>query len=281
MAKDLRRRIQQAVTGAAPPADLSYAQRRTLLQDAVKERFSSVTPDGGLAPDGHGMGPWIADVFDDRVIVEDGKGGYFEIGYTIADDKAALGADMTAVERKVDITYPAVQESGRLLQAVEGKEGWAWDVVLIKAGTSKTNDHFPVATLAAAVSVFEGARAFALDQGQHVKNSLDKAVKDIVGWYSDVKMVGDEMRARLNLLKTAVWLRDMLVDSFAKGKTDLWASRSTREATPTRRRWAGRTCGTGPRSRKPVEWTWCGIRRPAARSSKCSPPAQSNDLASR
>jgi hypothetical protein len=221
MAKDLRRRIQQAVTGAAPPADLSYAQRRTLLQDAVKERFSSVTPDGGLAPDGHGMGPWIADVFDDRVIVEDGKGGYFEIGYTIADDKAALGADMTAVERKVDITYPAVQESGRLLQAVEGKEGWAWDVVLIKAGTSKTNDHFPVATLAAAVSVFEGARAFALDQGQHVKNSLDKAVKDIVGWYSDVKMVGDEMRARLNLLKTAVWLRDMLVDSFAKGKTDL------------------------------------------------------------
>ncbi len=195
---------------AADGVELSDDARRSLLSEAVRARFPT-----------DGCSHWIADVFADRVIVEDGVGGYWEIGYTVTDGQVALAADMKAVTRDVVITYPAVQANGHLLQAVEGGEGWAWEVVLIKAGLSKTGDYFPVETLAAAVQVFEGCHAFALQQGQHADDSINKPVMDLVGWYDHVRMVGDEMRARFNILKNANWLREMLNDAWSRGKTDL------------------------------------------------------------
>jgi len=107
--------------------------------------------------------------------------------------------------------YVAQQATGGMVQSL-APTGAQWEVVIIKAGKSKTGDYFPVETLQAAVPLFEGAAAFALSQAQHVKDSMQKPVKDIVGWYDNVRIVGNEVVARLNLFQTADWLRLNLLD---------------------------------------------------------------------
>jgi len=99
--------------------------------------------------------------------------------------------------------------------------GSKWEVVIIEAGTSKTDDHFPTKTLEAAIPLFEGSQAFALSKGQHVESSMDKPVGDIVGWYDNVRLEGSKLVATLNLIESADWLKVMLSDLNEKGKLGL------------------------------------------------------------
>lgn len=161
----------------------------------------------------------IEDVFDDRCIIRDLDGNLYEIKYAIGEGGAvALAPEMVSV--KAETQYIMQQADFKILQALD-KEGWEWEVILIQAGISKTDHYFPVDVLQAAVPLFEGSRAFAHDAAQHVDSSVKKPVGDIVGWYDQIRMSGDQMVARLRLLQTADWLRQMLMDAWSKGKKDL------------------------------------------------------------
>lgn len=201
--------------GAYLPAQaaMSFKEIRRVLCDAFTSAF----------PDSHGD---IVDIYPDHCIMSDGTGALYEVPYTIDENGKVITGDMAKVRRQVD--YVRVSASTHLLAAIEGEadaeKGYKWQVQIIEAGMDKQgNVEYPYEVLKAAVPLYDGARVFALTQGQHAdpKNPFGKSVRDLVGWLSDVKANATGLEGHLNILKTAVWLRDALVDAFERGKKDL------------------------------------------------------------
>jgi hypothetical protein len=126
-----------------------------------------------------------------------------------------------ATDAIIAIDATDAKDAPRILQALD-PEGWQWEVLIIKPGLGANRQYFPPETLRQATPVFEGARVFCLDDGQHSRSG-DKSAKQIVGWTDQPRY--DEaqgVKGRLHLLKTADWLRQNLLDSHAKGKPDLY-----------------------------------------------------------
>lgn len=192
---------------------MSFEEIRRSLCDAFTQAFPN-TP-------GH-----IVDIYQDHCIISDGTGTLYEVPYTIDDNGGVVTGDMAKVRRQVD--YVKIQASFRLLAAEEDtgddSKGYRWHVQVIEAGPDKqTGLEYPYDVLRAAVPLYNGARVFALQQGQHASpdNPYGKSVRDLVGWISDVKENTTGLEGHLNILKSAKWLRDMILDSFERGKEDL------------------------------------------------------------
>ncbi len=167
---------------------------------------------------------WICEVYPDHVIAQDDPGDkYWQYPYTIADDQVTLG-QRVEVERQ----YVKVQAASRLSAAMgtdaDGDYGYRWRVQINEAGVDlqKIAD-YSLDVLKAASPLYEGARVFALSQGQHTSdvNPYGKSVRDLVGWLSDVVPNAKGLEGTLNILKSASWLRDMALDAWKRGKRDL------------------------------------------------------------
>jgi len=150
----------------------------------------------------------------------------YKIGPYAEEPVRAAGMSFDEDESLFD--YVRVSASAHLLRAAESlpdeDKGYKWHVQIIEAGPDKQgNVEYPYEVLKAAAPLYEGARVFALSQGQHTdsNNPYGKSVRDLVGWLSDVKSNGKGLEGYLNILKTAKWLRDALVDAFERGKNDL------------------------------------------------------------
>lgn len=192
---------------------LSYGEIRRTLCDSFTAAFPNSRGD-------------ILDIYNDHCIISDGTGILYEVPYSIDENGKVITGDMAKVRKQVD--YVRVAAAARLLAAVDttldAEKGYQWHVQIIDAGPDKQgNIEYPYDVLKAAVPLYDGARVFALTQGQHAnpKNPFGKSVRDLVGWISDAKPNSTGIEGTLNLLKTASWLRDALTDAFAKGKTDL------------------------------------------------------------
>ncbi len=194
---------------------LSFSEIRKALCDAFTAAF----------PDSRGD---MVDIYIDHCIISDGTGALFEVPYTIDENGKVVTGDMAKVRRQVD--YVRVNAAARLLAASDSddtpdaEKGFKWQVQIIEAGLDKAGlFDYPLAVLHAAANLYEGAKVFALSQGQHdnPKNPMGKSVRDLVGWLSDVKPNATGLEGSLNIIKTAAWLRDALIDSFARGKQDL------------------------------------------------------------
>lgn len=203
----MKRLLQSAVPAKQA---LGHEQLRELICAALKEKFPMPEMEYAL---------WVVEIYNDgRVIFQDLNGEYYQVNYAAENDVVTLTGDLVPVKR--DVQYIAQQAGGALLQNLD-MVGSQWEVVIIRAGKSLTGDYFPRETLAAAIPLFDGSQAFALSQGQHVKEPTEKPVKDMIGYYDNVRMEGEELRARLNLLQTADWLRLMLMDLSKQGKQNL------------------------------------------------------------
>ena len=192
---------------------LSFSEIRRALCDAFTAAFPNSRGD-------------VIDVYADHCIISDGSGALYEVPYTLDETDKVITGDMAKVRRQVD--YVRVAAAARLLSAVDNaldaEKGYQWHVQIIDAGQDKQgNVEYPYDVLKAAVPLYDGARVFALTQGQHAnpKNPFGKSIRDLVGWISDVKPNTTGIEGTLNLLKSAAWLRDDLIDAFSKGKTDL------------------------------------------------------------
>ncbi len=111
-------------------------------------------------------------------------------------------------------------QCGMIAQEAAGSGGWEWDVDLVTAGVSLVGWLWRPEVLREAVPLFEGARAYAHQDGPHADPNY-RRVQDIVGWYSDVRFVNDRLRARFHIAQNAQWLRDLLVSAWEKGKRDI------------------------------------------------------------
>jgi len=127
-----------------------------------------------------------------------------------------------------DPDYVRIQASARLSAAV-GQEGdadygYKWRVQIVEAGPDLQGGAFyPYEVLKAAAPLYDGARVFALSQGQHAAptNPYGKSVRDLVGWLSEVAANATGLEGALNILRSASWLRDMISDAWARGKKDI------------------------------------------------------------
>lgn len=161
----------------------------------------------------------IEQLYPDRAIVRDAEGTLWAYPYTIGEGEAVLLGERQAVR----IEYVARQAvtHQRILQALD-KQGWEWEVLVIKPGLGANSQYFPAETLQAAAPLFEGARVFCLDDAQHSKTG-DKSAKQIVGWIDQARYVaGQGILGVLHLMPTADWLRANLMASHEKGKPDLY-----------------------------------------------------------
>ncbi len=207
-----------AAGGGNDPTDvLKTAMSFNEIRRALCESFTAAFPNS--------RGD-VVDVYTDHCIISDDAGQLYEVPYTIDENGKVVTGDMSKVRKQVD--YVAIQSSGRFFAAVgEPKAqdyGWKWIVQIVEAGTDKQGRaEYPLAVLHAAAPIYEGARVFALTQGQHddPANPYGKSVRDLAGWISDVKPNATGLEGTFNILKSSQWLRDMIADAWDRGKKDI------------------------------------------------------------
>lgn len=118
------------------------------------------------------------------------------------------------------------EADGQILGILEAKgpKGNAWDVLLIKAGTSGNARHYPASVLESAVPLFEGARAYADHPTRdEQRNRPERSIRDVVGWFEGVRWDADQqgIRGTFKILESADWLRSALKSAWDQGKKDL------------------------------------------------------------
>ncbi|MCE5265724.1 MAG: hypothetical protein LLG97_19620 [Deltaproteobacteria bacterium] len=168
---------------------------------------------------------WIVELFPACVIVQEDEPAekLWQYPYSIMDGKVTLGERI-----EVEKQYAKVQAASRLAAALgdpkDADYGYRWRVQIIEQGVDKQGiAEYPLNVLHAAAPLYDGARVFALTQGQHddPDRPFGKSVRDLVGWISESTPNASGLEGTLNILKSAVWLRDMAVDAWERGKKDL------------------------------------------------------------
>jgi hypothetical protein len=194
-------------------AAMSFSEIRRTLCKILTEKYPSMRGD-------------IADVYQDRCIIDDGEGSLLEVPYVIDQNGSVTFGEMTKVKKQVD--YVRMSAAAQI-SAPSGAEtspdyGYKWQVQIMDAGPDKQGGAiYPIEVLRAAIPLYEGAPVFTLSYAQHDNqdNPFGKSVRDMVGWLSGVRANDLGIEGSLNILKTASWLRDMALDAFGRGKTDL------------------------------------------------------------
>ncbi len=191
----------------------SFNEIRRILCQALTSAMPAISGD-------------IIDVYQDHCIISDGSGNMFEVAYSIDENNAVTLGEMAKVKKQID--YVRVSAASRLSDAVgqetDSDHGYKWAIQIIEAGPDKQGmANYPLEVLKSAAPLYEGAKVFALSQGQHAapNNPYGKSVRDLVGWLSDIKPNGTGLEGIFNILKSAAWLRDMITDAWARGKKDI------------------------------------------------------------
>ena len=175
---------------------------------------------------------YVRNVYDDHVIVDAGEDGLFEVDYSLDSEGKVTFADRKDW-RQVKLEYIPVKATMSVQLARTEREdpdlpkGTSWDVTIIVAGVTKTNPPFyvPVEALHASVSVFEGAKVYAVlegDRNGHKSDANKKVVREIVGALKDPYVDGNELRATLNILPSEKWLRDNLLFLASKAQLHVY-----------------------------------------------------------
>ena len=208
-----RVRLQAAASG--PDNDpLSFSEIRELLCCAICAKAGADTE------------CYVIDVYPASVVYQlSGDETLYQCSYSIDAVEAVTLGEAAPVEREV--TYVPLQAaSGQLLAAVDGDSGFRWRIQICKYGQAVGQPIiWPREPLVAAIPLYEGARVFCLNDTQHVAakdRPMGKSVREIVGWVENVCDTGTGLEGDFVILQSAKWLRDMAVDSFEHGKTDLF-----------------------------------------------------------
>jgi hypothetical protein len=125
---------------------------------------------------------------------------------------------------KVDgqiLDYTLIEALVPLAEGEADPDGKKWEVTLIKAGLSKNRNYYPREVLQKAAPLFEGAKAFNRSDMEHSWD-MGKSVENIVGWFSESKFENGRIRATFNILDTAKWLSEMLLETHKAGVKNLF-----------------------------------------------------------
>ncbi|TAN61054.1 zinc ribbon domain-containing protein [bacterium] len=108
--------------------------------------------------------------------------------------------------------------------AVTEDYGYRWEMRIVEFGPDKQGlIYWDAEALKAAIPIYEGAKVFALTEAQHQakEHVYGKSIRDLVGWMDGVTEDATGLKGYFNILRSAKWLRDAVVDAWARGKKDL------------------------------------------------------------
>lgn len=230
----MNKKLTQLQAAAAEPATdpMSFSEIREAVCSAICARI------------GADAYCYIIDIYPDSVVYQLGcDDTLYQSTYSIDASEAVTLGDAVKVEREV--TYVPLQAAaGQLLAAVDADGGFRWRIQICKYGMAEGQPIiWPREALVAALSLYEGARVFCLNDTQHVAakdRPMGKSVREIVGWVENVTDTGTALEGDFVILQAAKWLRDMAVDSFAHGKTDLFGFSHDVQATAKTQMVAGK-----------------------------------------
>lgn len=222
-------------------ADRSLFERINAVDRAIRAKY---LPAPGLMPADECMpSVFVKEIFDSYAIVCKGDDLY-RIDYTIADDGTVELAEPVSVAvtyapvSEADPPLPAparadpdtsgapveISEADATILEAKSPKGNAWDVLLIKAGTSGNRRHYPARMLKEAVPLFEGVKAYADHPSREEQRSRpERSIRDVVGWFEGVRWDDAEqgVRGTFKILESADWLRTALKSAWDQGKRDL------------------------------------------------------------
>ncbi len=226
-----RVRLQAAASGSDNDP-LSFAEIKELLCCAICDKAGADTE------------CYIIDVYPASVVYQlAGDEALYQCSYSIDATEVVTLGEPAAVEREVSYV-PLQAASGQLLAAVDGDAGFRWRIQICKYGQAVGQPIiWPREPLVAAIPLYEGARVFCLNDTQHVAakdRPMGKSVREIVGWVENVCDTGTGLEGDFVILQSAKWLRDMAVDSFGQGKTDLFGFSHDVQANATTQMIAGK-----------------------------------------
>lgn len=141
------------------------------------------------------------------------------------NDGCKYNSDSPSVEAQHTVLAPTLIEA-------KDEKGSIWEVMLIRSGQSKNGNIYPPEVLRTAAPLFEGVRALARSDEDHLQDKK-KNVKDIVGWFDNVRFAEGNLIADFHISKAADWLRVMIKDAWDQGKRDLVGLSIVAEGTGT------------------------------------------------
>ncbi len=243
MRPDSTRLIRIVAAGSSdvgPTEELKGAMSFSEIRQALCQAFGTAFP---------GSGGDIVDLYPDKAIIRDASGTMYEVPYSIDEEGKVTTGDMAKVRKQIEYVRmnAALSLMGAAGEATNPDYGYKWHVQILVPGPDKQGlfDYLQEAVRAAA-PVYEGAKVFALSQGQHAdpKNPYGKSVRDLVGWIDGVAASASGLEGTLHIMKTASWLRDQLVELEANKQLSLLGLSHDVQGQ------VGKVRGAGPR---PVE----------------------------
>lgn len=189
----------------------------------------------------YGERAWVREIFAEHVIFQLGSETMKSSYSQDAAGKITLFGKLIPVTEEFVEEHPAEQApepSDLPAEMTEGKQvfvssvndltisesgdksGKVWEVVLLQSGTSANRNHYPVSALKKSVGLFEGVRALARSDEDHIKDRQHH-VKDIVGWFENVRLSGKALVADFYISEAADWLRILIKDAWDKGQKSI------------------------------------------------------------
>jgi len=193
---------------------------REAQMQAANASFGAITGmvcDAICTAEGAGFRCYIGEMYPDSVVYQscgpDNIEKMYQRSYSVLDGKVTLG-DPVQVEREV--SYVPIKAAAEIVTSDDASEsGSVWRVRVIAFGPDK-NDKicWEKAPLVAAISLFEGAKVFALKASQHhdAKSTprYGKSVTEMVGALRNPEVQSDAIYADLVILPSASWLQNDL-----------------------------------------------------------------------
>lgn len=168
--------------------------------------------------------PWVVEVYDDAVIVEEGD-EYRRYPVTVTDDAIRFGEPETVEPRAGwERTAEAVEiretisTGTTLLESLDGGEGKVWRVTMVRPGTSKNRRRYRREVLAEAAPLYDGAKSF--DGHRDAATRRRSQVSGLVGWFENVTPAGDgALEGDYHVASSGI--REMFLSAWERKRPDL------------------------------------------------------------
>jgi hypothetical protein len=195
----------------AKPADVPAALKEAYTDQSLEARVSLVRQAycdqmtdaaAGVTPDTMASMPYVCEVRDASIIVQQGE-DYYEVPYTIGpdDDAVTFGTPVEVeptyvpvgsapgAEPMAESLAPLGDARYRLIESASGPRGSRWTVRVIAPGYSRNISaalrlprYYPADVLQESLPRFERVRVFLHESGPHLGPGASRRAQDYVGW---------------------------------------------------------------------------------------------------
>lgn len=178
------------------------------VRDAIEQKLRRAW---NLAEGDDSPWPYVRALYADAVVVEK-AGELLRYPVTFTSGDLVLGSPTKVVATYAPASTPGAGDAVAVTEAIADAVGGSatgaadtrFDVCILRSGTSKNGNHYPVSVVREAAGMFNGVRVFAKSDKEHLAGHKD--ARDIVGVLSNCRIVkarsaeSVELRGTLTML---------------------------------------------------------------------------------